>query len=180
MNWQALVKDKRVLVAGAAGAGLGLWALVKRKGAAGTGTSAAASTGGTGPGTIGAYDSSATDAYNNFESTLEQYGQQITSIQDQLTGLQNPATGGAPTTNTGGGSTGPVAKQPVKSPVTAKPAPKPAMKYATVGSGNIHETLGKLMDKYHLTLSQVRNLNPSLKTAGRNTKLKPGTKWRIA
>jgi hypothetical protein len=116
INWRGLVKDKKLLAAGGAGAGLGLLVYMRRKqqagGAAGVETGQPLQ-----PGTA---DSGAVDAYNNLQSELE-------NLQGQITALY----GGAPL---------PSAQQAVAPTTTPKPAAGPKVqKYVSTsrlgGSG---------------------------------------------
>lgn len=83
---RSLLSDRRVLAAAGVGA-VALVALVVRS-RIGAGTAAAAAPGQAGP--LGSFDSSGSDAYNNFSTTLSGFQSQITDLQTQLAAVQNP------------------------------------------------------------------------------------------
>jgi len=176
---QALRDPKaKWILGGAAVVGL-VVALRGRGGGGGTGTGTdVAGTPVVSGGGVGAYDSTSADIANQLgqfgvsqQTVLAEYGRSLTEALDALKQVQpkTPAPQPAKT---------PPATQPAAPKPTAK---KPAPRYAVVGSGNLHSTVGKIMAKYGLTLGAFRTLNPGIDKgkAGRNFALKPGTRVRI-
>ena len=139
----ALLKDKRVLLVAGAGAVAGAAVFLTKKQAGGGSSSAGTVT----TGALGSYDSSATDAYNNFSNILDQYGQSITAIQDQLAGGKVP-----PTTTTPGGTT--------TNPTNPASAGKtPTTGYYRIKAGDTLSSIGK---RYGKTPQQLKSMNPTI------------------
>ena len=90
MTLPKILRDRRVLLAGGVGVAAVIGLVVRRRnGGRDPGPSTAAAGGIAGLG-LPTFDSSGTDAYNNFSAQLAQYGAAISAIQDQLGGVQPP------------------------------------------------------------------------------------------
>ena len=89
MTLPKILRDRRVLLAGGVGVAAVIGLVTRRRnGGKDPGPSASAGTvAGLG---LPTFDSSGTDAYNNFAAQLAQYGAAISAIQDQLGGVQPP------------------------------------------------------------------------------------------
>jgi hypothetical protein len=163
------LKDKRVLYGGGAIVAVALFALYKR-GNAGATTAAAPSSG-----TTGTDIASALSDYNaQNQSAMAGYVQQVQSLVDSVKN--------GTTSSTSTPSSGPA--QPAPGSVSV-PAPKVGVKapqhyVVVVGKSDKSMTVGKLIDTYHLTLAQIRNLNPALRNASTKTVLGPSTKWTVS
>lgn len=170
------LKDKRVQLGIAAAGGLGLVVLLKNGGGSGAGNDPNQTGQQLAPST---YDSSSIDAYAQLSSGLgdaiNQFGDQLTSIQDQLGKINGPSSGtpaGGGTTNNGGGG---VSTQPPPKPKPKpKPAPKPSAQYVKVTKftsasaargSNWASTLSTIAQHYHTSVSNLLKLNPSIKNA---------------
>jgi len=150
IDLKALVKDKKVLAVAGAGAALGAFSLYKKRSGAAGGTasnSAATTTSGTGytPGSLGSYDSSATDAYNNIQTSVDNqlgtFQNQLTQIQDQLSKVSTPVATGGTTSNT-----------------STSLAPG----YGWFATGGKTYTVDSIAKRYGITSQALVSLNPSL------------------
>lgn len=172
---KALAKDKRVQIAAAAGAVLGLVALVRKGGSASaaetaSGTPTTAGTGAAGGGYLGGYDSTATDVYNNLQTSLDnqlnEFRGSLGGLQDQLDKLGTKGTTPA--------TPAPIKQKPVKKPPTAKkpistpkvtpPAKKAGGTVITIPRGS---TLSGLARKYGTSVPRLMALNPQIKNPNR-------------
>jgi hypothetical protein len=129
---------------------------------------------GTGSGVAGGSGTTGTDIAGMLSDYNAQNQRAMDDYIGQVQTLVDSVKAGTPT-----GPPSSSSPSPVTSP---KPKPKPAKPkphMAKVSAGNKNETVGKLMARWHLTLGQVRRLNPALVKAGRNTKLAAGTSWRV-
>jgi LysM repeat protein len=170
MDIQALLKDRRVQIGAAAAAGLGLIAYLRSKSS--SASASGNSTTATGTGALGTYDSTATDAYNNLQTSMDSqlatFGGEITAIQNQLATTQTTtaATSSGSTATTNKTTT---VKAPAKKPTAKK---KITSKTITVTKG---ETLSGLAKKYGTTvgaLARANNIkNPNLIRVGQRLKV---------
>ena len=93
INVKALLKDKKVLGVVGVGAALGAYTLYKKNKSGTASGAATTTTSGTGytTGSLGSYDSTATDAYSNIQNSVDNqlagFGQQLSNLQDQLSSL---------------------------------------------------------------------------------------------
>lgn len=130
LDLKALAKDKKTQVALGVGAVAGLVVLARSKGSAEAsdtpaGTAPTAGGGAGGGGYLGGYDSTASDVYNNLQTSLDNrldgFGSSITDLQDQLKKLQQKPAAPKP----------PVKKPPSKNiPLPKKPVGKTPRKPA--------------------------------------------------
>jgi LysM repeat protein len=164
---KGLLKDKKAQAALAGGAVLGLVVLARSRGASGASdTEASTSTAGTatggggaaGGGYLGGYDSTASDVYNNLQTSLDNrldgFGSSITDLQDQLKKLQQKPVPPKPP-----GKIAPP-KKPVKPPTKKTPVKRkpPAAKTQTITirSG---DTLSGLARRYGTSIGNLQRLN---------------------
>jgi hypothetical protein len=165
-----LSRQDQLWAAGALGAAALVW-ITLRKGSTASTSDASGSTG-SGVGTLGTYDSSATDAYNNFSNQLDQYGSEITDLQTQLAGLQTGTTGTKTTTGTTTKKTTPAKK-------TTKPAAKQRVYTVPQARQSSWKTLGQWEAWHHISDAQLRKLNPWAFGISKSMRIKPGTKIRL-
>lgn len=162
MDLQGLLKDRKFQIAAGGGVLLGGVVLLRKKSSGGGGETS--STTGT-AGALGTYNDQGMDAYNNLNNELnagiQAYGDQLTSLQDQLNKLK-------PAPSTTGGGTG-VHPKP--------PAPKNTAKnYGWFVSRNNRNTPAGIARKYGISTTELYRLNPSLK--GKKT-VRIGTRVQV-
>lgn len=183
MNLAGMLKDKRVLIGGAAVAALAGFVAFSRKGGGG-----GAADGGSGqyiqPASL---DTTGQDTYNAIQAIgqawqkdLEDFSGQLGTIEDMLGKIQQPTTPNPPP---------PVVKPPTPAPVVTKPttpapspwkpaAPKPLYQdVARFTSRNApwNSTLSGIAAHYKTSVSTLLKLNPSIKN---KDLIHPGQKIR--
>lgn len=184
------LKDKRVQLAAAGAAVLGVVVLLRK----GSGDASAAGSDQSGQSiNTGTLDSTGTDSYNaisqlgqawqdEWNNAFQGFSDQLGDISDQLGQINGPS---APS------PTNPPTTLPSKTPVpgpTKKPAPKPAAKktyvtatkFTTSGAArgsNWESTLSTIAAHYHTTTAKILKLNPGIKNANL---IHPNQKIRVS
>jgi LysM repeat protein len=169
LDVKALAKDKRLQLAAGGGAVLGLVALIRKRSSGDTtGTDSGQTAGAktyTGSGSVaGGYDSTATDVYNNLQTSLDN---QLGEFRGQLTSIQSQLDKATPTPKVG---QTPIPKPPAKRKlkiVHKTPIPKPPTKPRTTIKIPHGSTLSGLASKYGTSVPRLMQLNPSIKNANR-------------
>jgi hypothetical protein len=149
-----LAKDKRLQIVAGAGALAGVVVLVRKKSGGGADTGGTSSTTGS-AGSLGTYDSSGIDAYQNLNNELnagiQAYSDQLTDIQKQLAAL-------TPKPSTSGGGTHTPPPHP-----TPKPSKNTAKNWGWFTSKSNRNTPAIIAKKYGISLSEFYAWNPQYK-----------------